>query len=42
MKPLYYIIARFYQVRAEQAFKAYVRLTEKAEKFFTKLDGGQE
>jgi|7_EtaG_2_1085326.scaffolds.fasta_scaffold183330_3 hypothetical protein len=32
-----YLRARFYEARAERAFKAYIRLKTKAEKYFRRL-----
>lgn len=36
MNPLNYILARFYEVRSRKAFRAYVALKAKAEKYFKK------
>lgn len=36
MKPFNYIIARLYEVRSRKAFRAYVALKAKAEKYFVK------
>lgn len=34
---LTYFAGRFYQVRAERAYQAHIRLKNKAEKFFRRL-----
>lgn len=35
-RPVFYIIARFYETRAERAFARYARAKAAAEKFFRK------
>jgi hypothetical protein len=42
MRAITYIVARFYEARAARALRAYFRLTQKAEKFFHRLDGGRQ
>lgn len=37
MKPISYIIARFYEVRAKRALRAYHAFKAKAEKYFAKV-----
>lgn len=40
MRPFSYLVARWYEARAARALRSYFALTEKAEKFFRRLDGG--
>jgi hypothetical protein len=42
MRAVTYIIARFYEARAARALQAYFALSQRAEKFFRRLDGGRE
>lgn len=37
MKPITYIVARYYEVRAQRALVAYHRLKKKAEKYFREV-----
>jgi len=37
LKPFTYVLARFYEARANRAFRRYLALDEKAEKLFKKV-----
>jgi hypothetical protein len=42
MRAIYHILGRFYEARATRALRAYFRLTERSEVFFSRLKGGDE
>lgn len=42
MRVVVYLCARFCEARAARALQAYFALTERAEKFYRRLDGGAD
>ena len=37
MKPLTYMLARYYQARSQRAYRAYLSMKKKPEKYFAKV-----
>lgn len=41
MRVIWHVLGRLYETRAERAFKRFIRLKDKAEKFFARVGGLQ-